>query len=111
MPPNGPYARHRGFGSVGGENTAKVFGLYPRKGTVAVGSDADLVIFDPEKRHVISAATQHSRSDYNLYEGTEVTGKVETVFLRGQTLVEGGELVARPGIGQFVRRARFGDQL
>jgi dihydropyrimidinase len=92
-------------------NPAKLFGLYPRKGTIAVGSDADLVIFDPEKRHTISAATQHSRSDYNLYEGTEVTGAVETVFLRGQTLVEGGELVARPGVGQFVRRARFGEQL
>ena len=92
-------------------NPAKLFGLYPRKGTVAVGSDADLVIFDPERRHTISAATQHSRSDYNLYEGTEVTGAVETVFLRGQVLVEGGELVAKPGIGQFVRRARFGDQL
>jgi dihydropyrimidinase len=92
-------------------NPAKLFGLYPRKGTVAVGSDADLVIFDPEKRRTISAATQHSRSDYNLYEGTEVTGAVETVFLRGQTLVEGGELVAKPGTGQFVRRARFGAQL
>jgi dihydropyrimidinase len=92
-------------------NPAKLFGLYPRKGTVAVGSDADLVIFDPEKRHTISAAHQQSRSDYNLYEGTEVTGAVETVFLRGHTLVEGGELVARPGIGQFVRRARFGEQL
>ncbi len=92
-------------------NPAKLFGLYPHKGTVAVGSDADLVIFDPAKRHVISAATQHSRSDYNLYEGTEVTGAVETVFLRGQTLVEGGELVAKPGVGQFVKRARFGDQL
>ena len=92
-------------------NPAKLFGLYPRKGTVAVGSDADLVIFDPERRHTISAATQHSRSDYNLYEGTEVTGAVETVFLRGQTLVEGGELVAKPGVGQFVRRARFGEQL
>jgi len=92
-------------------NPAKLFGLYPRKGTVAVGSDADLVIFDPERRHTISAATQHSRSDYNLYEGTEVTGAVETVFLRGQTLVEGGELVAKPGVGQFVRRARFGELL
>jgi len=92
-------------------NPAKLFGLYPRKGTVAVGSDADLVIFDPERTHTISAATQHSRSDYNLYEGTEVTGAVETVFLRGQTLVENGELVARPGVGQFVRRARFGEQL
>ena len=59
-------------------NPAKLFGLYPRKGTLAVGSDADIVVFDPEKRVTISAATQHSRVDYNLYEGTEVTGSPET---------------------------------
>jgi dihydropyrimidinase len=92
-------------------NPAKLFGLYPRKGTIAVGSDADIVVFDPEKRHTITAATQHSKTDYNLYEGTEVTGDVELVLLRGQVLVEGGELVAEPGYGQFVRRARFGQEL
>ena len=83
-------------------NPAKLFGLYPRKGTVAVGSDADLVIFDPEKPHTITAANQQSKTDYNLYEGTEVVGDVETVLLRGNVLVEGGEVVAKPGIGQFV---------
>jgi dihydropyrimidinase len=60
---------------------------------------------------VISAATDHSRSDYNLYEGTEVTGSPEIVLLRGQVLVEGDELVARPGVGRFVARARFGEEL
>jgi len=90
---------------------AKLFGLYPRKGTIAVGSDADIVIFDPEKRLTITAATQHSKSDYNLFEGTEVTGSPETVLLRGHVLVENGELVAQPGIGQFVARARFGEEL
>src|SRR5215212_1851406 len=64
-------------------NPAKLFGLYPRKGTIAVGSDADIVIFDPEKRLTISAANQHSKTDYNLYEGTEVTGSPEVVLLRG----------------------------
>ena len=84
-------------------NPAKLFGLYPRKGTIAVGSDADIVVFDPEKKVTISAKTQHSKTDYNLYEGTEVTGTPEVVLLRGQILVEGDELVAEPGIGQFVR--------
>jgi dihydropyrimidinase len=92
-------------------NPARYFGLYPRKGTIAVGSDADIVIFDPEKKVTISAATQHSKTDYNLYEGTEVTGSPEIVLLRGQVLVEGDQLVAEPGVGQFVRRARFGEQL
>jgi dihydropyrimidinase len=92
-------------------NPAKLFGLYPRKGTLAVGSDADIVVFDPEKRRTISAASQMSRSDYNLFEGTEVVGDVETVLLRGNVLVEGGELVAKPGVGQFVKRARFGEEL
>src|SRR6476660_4554217 len=90
---------------------AKLFGLYPKKGTVAVGSDADLVVFDPEKKHTITAATQHSKTDYNLYEGTEVTGTPEVVLLRGNVLVEGGELIASPGIGRYVPRARFGQEL
>jgi dihydropyrimidinase len=92
-------------------NPAKLFGLYPRKGTLAVGSDADVVVFDPERKHLITAASQHSKTDYNLYEGTEVTGSPEVVLLRGQVLVEGDRLVASPGIGQFVRRARFGEEL
>jgi dihydropyrimidinase len=92
-------------------NPAKYFGLYPRKGTIAVGSDADLVVFDPEKKVTISASTHHSKCDYNLYEGTEVTGTPELVLLRGKVLVEGDQLVAEPGIGQFVKRARFGEQL
>jgi dihydropyrimidinase len=92
-------------------NPAKLFGLYPRKGTIAVGSDADIVVFDPEKEVTISATTHHSKSDYNLFEGTEVTGVPEVVLLRGQVLVENGELVASPGVGQFVRRAKFGEEL
>jgi dihydropyrimidinase len=92
-------------------NPAKLFGLYPRKGTLAVGSDADVVVFDPEKRVTISAKTHHSRSDYNLYEGTEVQGSPELVLLRGNVIVDGDELVGRPGTGQFIKRARFGDEL
>ncbi|CAN5279953.1 dihydropyrimidinase [soil metagenome] len=92
-------------------NPAKLFGLYPRKGTIAPGSDADVVVFDPEKRHLISASTHHSKVDYNLYEGTEVTGSPEVVLLRGTVLVENGALVAEPGVGQFVERAAFGQEL
>ena len=92
-------------------NPAKLFGLYPRKGTLAVGSDADIVVFDPEKKVTISAATHHSKVDYNLYEGTEVQGSPDVVLLRGNVLVADGELVAKPGIGQFVARAKFGEEL
>ncbi len=92
-------------------NPARYFGLYPRKGTIAVGSDADLVVFDPERKVTISAATHHSKSDYNIFEGTEVTGAPQVVLLRGRVLVEGDELVAQPGVGEFIRRARFGEEL
>jgi dihydropyrimidinase len=92
-------------------NVAKLFGLYPRKGTIAPGSDADIVVWDPEKKLTLSAATHHSNVDYNLFEGTEVTGAPEVVLVRGQVIVENDELVAQPGAGQFVRRARFGEEL
>jgi dihydropyrimidinase len=92
-------------------NPAKLFGLYPRKGTLAVGSDADVVVFDPAKRVTISAATHHSKADYNLYEGTEVEGSPDVVLLRGHMLVANDRLVAKPGIGQFVKRAKVGDEL
>jgi dihydropyrimidinase len=92
-------------------NPARLFGLYPRKGTIAVGSDADIVVFDPQRQLALSAETHHSKADYNLYEGTTVTGAPEVVLLRGHVLVENDELVAAPGIGQFVGRARFGEEL
>jgi dihydropyrimidinase len=92
-------------------NPAKLFGLYPRKGTIAVGSDADLVVFDPTREHVLSAKTHHSKADYNLFEGTTVTGTPELVLLRGNVLIENDELVASPGIGRFVPRAKFGEEL
>ena len=92
-------------------NPAKLFGMYPKKGTIAVGSDADIVVFDPEKRVTISASTQHSACDINIYEGTEVQGTPEIVLLRGNVIVEGDRLVAEPGTGRFVRRARFRQEL
>jgi len=92
-------------------NIAKLFGLYPRKGTIAPGSDADLVVWDPDKKHTISAATHHTNVNYNLFEGTEVVGAPEIVLVRGQVIVEGDRLMAEPGAGQFVKRARFGQEL
>jgi dihydropyrimidinase len=92
-------------------NPAKLFGLYPRKGTIAPGSDADLVIFDPARRKTITVADQHSKTDYNLYEGTEVAGDVETVLVRGTVVVDDGALQVEPGFGQYVERAKFGEEL
>jgi dihydropyrimidinase len=92
-------------------NPAKLFGLYPRKGTIAPGCDADIVIFDPNRTTTLTAAAMHGNQDYTLYEGTEVTGDVDTVLIRGTVVVDEGELKVEPGFGQFVRRARFGEEL
>lgn len=87
---------------------AKMFGLFPRKGTIAVGSDADLVLFDPEATHTLSAATHHSLVDYSLFEGRQVTGKVQQVFLRGQCIVDGDRWLGRAGMGQYQHRSASG---
>jgi dihydropyrimidinase len=84
---------------------AKIFGLFPKKGTIAVGSDADLVIFDPDREAAISAKTHHMRVDYSAYEGRKVRGVVETVFSRGSAVVENGVFMGKAGDGQFLRRA------
>ena len=86
-------------------NIAKLFGLYPRKGTIAPGSDADIVVWDPEKELTISAETNHSNVNYNLFEGTQVRGAPEVVLVRGQVIVEGDELVGAAG-RRPVRQAR-----
>jgi dihydropyrimidinase len=83
---------------------AKIFGLFPKKGTIAPGSDADLVIFDPAKKHVLSARTHHMRVDYSPYEGREVTGKAETVLSRGRVIIDNGQFVGKPGAGSFLKR-------
>jgi dihydropyrimidinase len=83
----------------------------PRAGAVAVRDG--IVVFDPEKKVTISASEHHSKVDYSLFDGTEVTGTTtpEVVLLRGQVLVENDELVADPGVGQFVPRTRFSKEL
>ncbi|MGD0697201.1 MAG: dihydropyrimidinase [Terriglobia bacterium] len=86
---------------------AKLFGLYPRKGTIAVGSDADLVIFDPNQEETISAKTHHMRVDYSMFEGIRVKGVPRQVFSRGRLVVDNGKFVGRAGQGEFIKRQRF----
>lgn len=85
-------------------NPAKIFGLYPRKGALMEGSDADIVIWDAEKKVKYGVAMSHQRTDYNLYEGWELTGYPEKVFLRGKLIVDGDEWKGRRGMGQFLKR-------
>src|SRR5712691_8216934 len=84
---------------------AKIFGLFPRKGTIAPGSDADIVVFDPEKKVRLSAKTLHMKVDYNPYEGREVTGATDTVISRGRVIIDKGKFVGRAGSGSFIKRA------
>jgi dihydropyrimidinase len=83
---------------------AKLFGLYPRKGEIAVGSDADLVIYDPEYRGTISAKTQHMNCDYSGFESVEIDGRPSVVTVRGQVQVRDGVFVGEYGRGEFLRR-------
>jgi dihydropyrimidinase len=85
-------------------NVAKIFGMYPRKGAVAVGADADLVVWDPKKSKVISAGTQQSAIDYNVFEGKEVTGLPRFTLSRGRVMVHDGEMRGQEGHGKFVAR-------
>jgi dihydropyrimidinase len=87
---------------------ARMFGLWPRKGTIAEGADADIVLWNPEKRVTLSASTHHMRVDYSLYEGRTVTGAPETVLSRGDVVVDRGAFVGRPGRGRFLERAASG---
>ncbi len=83
---------------------AKMFGMFPKKGTIAVGSDADIVIFDTEKEHTFTLEAQHMNVDYCTYEGKKIKGKVETVLSRGRVVIENGECLVEKGSGQFIKR-------
>jgi dihydropyrimidinase len=86
---------------------AKIFGLYPRKGTIAVGADADLIVWDGERKHMLSEKTLHMRADYTPYEGQEVQGFATHVLSRGKVVVENGQYVGKKGDGHFVKRSTF----
>jgi len=88
-------------------SAAKLFGLFPRKGTIAVGSDADIVIFDPNEEMTLSAATHHMNVDYSAYEGMKVRGVAKTVLSRGKVVIEDGKYLGKPGDGQFLKRSTF----
>jgi dihydropyrimidinase len=121
IPNGGPGVEHRmslvfNGGVVGGRISlnrfveitstaqAKIFGLFPRKGTIAVGSDADLVIFDPDEEMTISAKTHHMRVDYSVYEGMKVRGVTKTVLSRGEVVIDEGKYTGRKGHGAFLKR-------
>ena len=87
-------------------NAAKLFGMYPQKGTLAVGTDADIVILNPNTKHTLSAKTHHMNTDYSAYEGREVTGKVESVVLRGTVAIENEQCLVAAGFGRFIHRKK-----
>ncbi|MEW6729990.1 MAG: dihydropyrimidinase [Acidobacteriota bacterium] len=124
IPNGGPGVEHRmslvfNGGVVGGKislnrfveitstSPARIFGLFPKKGTIAVGSDADIVIFDPNEEMTISAKTHHMNVDYSCYEGVKVRGVTKTVLSRGKVVIENGKYVGTPGDGQFLKRGLF----
>lgn len=90
-------------------NPAKIFGMFPRKGTIAVGSDADIVIINPKTKHKLSTKTHHMNVDYSAYEGWEVNGKIETVLLRGAVAIENNKCLVNKGYGQYIKRQKRND--
>lgn len=124
IPNGGPGVEHRmslvyNGGVVGGRinlnrfveitstSAAKIFGLFPKKGTIAIGSDADIVIFDPNEEMTISSKTHHMRVDYSAYEGMKVRGVTKTVLSRGKVVIEDGKFVGKAGDGRFLKRGHF----
>jgi dihydropyrimidinase len=90
------------------EAPARIFGMYPRKGVIAAGSDADILIWDPEAEFTISAATHHMRVDFSMFEGYRVRGNVRQVYSRGELVVEGGRFLGKVGRGSYLRREARG---
>ena len=92
-------------------NVAKIFGMFPKKGTIAIGSDADIVIIDPNEQHTLSAKTHHMNVDYSGYEGWEITGKVKTVLLRGKVAIDNNQCLIKKVYGQFVKRNKVSQNI
>ena len=92
------------FVDAGSTNAAKIFGLFPRKGTIQIGSDADLVVYDPEYRGKISAQTHQMNLDYNSFEGWEIEGRPHVVTVRGKVAVRDGKFVGTVGRGEMLKR-------
>ena len=92
------------FVEVTSENPAKIFGMYPKKGVIAVGSDADVLVWDPEAEYTIEAATQSMHTDYSMFEGFKVKGNVRQVYSRGELVVEGGKFLGQVGRGEYLKR-------
>jgi dihydropyrimidinase len=92
------------FVAITSTNPAKAMGMYPGKGTISVGSDADIVLWDPEKEYTVSAKTHHMNVDYNAYEGMKLVGKPVQTIIRGTTVVKNNELCVDKGFGQFIKR-------
>ena len=92
------------FVALTSTNAARIFGLYPRKGTLAPGADADIVVWDPDLKVTYGVAVAQHRTDYNLYEGWELTGFPVQVYLRGQLIVREGEWLGQRGQGKLLRR-------
>ncbi|MFS0861874.1 dihydropyrimidinase [Fredinandcohnia sp. 179-A 10B2 NHS] len=99
------------FVDITSTRIAKLFGLYPKKGTIAVGVDADVVIFDPTVERTISAETHHMAVDYSAFEGMEVTGEPVTVLSRGEFVIRDKQFVGKLGAGQYLKRAKYGESV
>ncbi|MEP7142522.1 MAG: dihydropyrimidinase [Ferruginibacter sp.] len=94
------------FVEVLSTNPAKIFGMHPRKGCIAAGSDADIVLFDPNLQHTISATTHHMNTDYSAYEGWRLTGKCKTVLLRGKVVIDDNKCLVEKGNGKYIKRKK-----
>jgi dihydropyrimidinase len=96
------------FVEITSTTPARIFGMYPKKGEIAAGSDADIVIWDPKEQYRISSSTHHMRVDYSMFEGFDVTGNARTVLSRGEVIVDRGKFLGKAGRGSYIKRAARG---